>query len=272
MSAADQTVGKHQSGVAWPCRAPSRATGSAELKTGKAPPSRHARTLVRPGIISDRHPPPPKTWCAAWRIFSPAAYLQSNRLGGMRCVDSCVCFVVISGTSRRTTRLRARSRNVFGAEAAGRRSLVTRDSDHPSRPAPSRPATRATPRAAERRPRPRRPRASRVPLRHRPWAFHRANAVAAEANSRATSAATAGNLSTVLTVGLTGLLIATIGGESGGWINSTMRSRPLMRPAARSVRWCIGTRFLSKWVPGPSGVAAPGAPLLVGVDLGFVRD
>jgi hypothetical protein len=39
----------------------------------------------------------------------------------------------------------------------------------------------------------------------------------------------AGNLSTVLTVGLRGQLIATIGGESGGWINSTMmRSWPLI--------------------------------------------
>ena len=47
----------------------------------------------------------------------------------MRCVGSCVCSVVISGTSRRTTRLRARSRTVFGAEPTGRRSLVTRDSD-----------------------------------------------------------------------------------------------------------------------------------------------
>jgi hypothetical protein len=61
-------------------------------------------------------------------------------------------------------------------------------------------------------------------LHYRLWALIRANAVV-------------GDLSTVLTVGLTGHVIATIGGESGGWIISTMmRSWPLMRPAARSVR------------------------------------
>jgi hypothetical protein len=66
-------------------------------------------------------------------------------------------------------------------------------------------------------------------LHYRLWALILANAVAAEANSRAISAAMAGNLSTVLTVGLRGQLIATIGGESGGWINSTMmRSWPLI--------------------------------------------
>ena len=59
-----------------------------------------------------------------------------------------VLFRVLRGTSRRTTRLRARSRNVFGAEYTGRRSLVTRDSDKGTRPT-SRLATRATPRAAE---------------------------------------------------------------------------------------------------------------------------
>ena len=67
----------------------------------------------------------------------------------MRCVGSCVCSVVISGTSGRTTRLRAPSSNVFDAEPTGRRSLVTRDFGGAARPAPSRPAKKATPPAAE---------------------------------------------------------------------------------------------------------------------------
>jgi len=40
-------------------------------------------------------------------------------------------------------------------------------------------------------------------------------------------------------VAAAGHLIATIGGESVGWINSTtMRSEPLIEPPARSERWC----------------------------------
>lgn len=82
------------------------------------------------------------------RKFSGSGVSSVQQPKGMRCVGSCVCSVVISGTSRRTTRLRARSRTVFGAEPTGRRSLVTRDFDHASRP-PTRAAARTGERVAE---------------------------------------------------------------------------------------------------------------------------
>ena len=53
-----------------------------------------------------------------------------------------------------------------------------------------------------------------------------------------------------------GQTILTATGMRSGWISSTVSvSPPLMGPEDRMVDLATGTRFLDKWVSGPSGAA-----------------
>ena len=53
-----------------------------------------------------------------------------------------------------------------------------------------------------------------------------------------------------------GQTILTTAGMLSGWISSTVSvSPPLMGPEDRMVDLATGTRFLDKWVSGPSGAA-----------------
>ena len=57
-------------------------------------------------------------------------------------------------------------------------------------------------------------------------------------------------------VAAVGQTILTTAGMLSGWITSIVSvSAPLMGPEDRMVDWVTGTRFLAKWVPGPSGAA-----------------
>jgi hypothetical protein len=56
-----------------------------------------------------------------------------------------------------------------------------------------------------------------------------------------------------------GQTILTTTGMRSGWINSTVSvSPPLIGPEDRMVDLATGTRFLDKWVSGPSGAAISG--------------
>jgi len=60
----------------------------------------------------------------------------------------------------------------------------------------------------------------------------------------------------VVIVAAVGQTILTTAGMLSGWITSIVSvSAPLMGPEDRMVDWVTGTRFLAKWVPGPSGAA-----------------
>ena len=57
-------------------------------------------------------------------------------------------------------------------------------------------------------------------------------------------------------VAAVGQTILTTAGMLSGWIASIVSaSAPLMGPDDRMVDWVTGTRFLDKWVSGPSGAA-----------------
>ena len=57
-------------------------------------------------------------------------------------------------------------------------------------------------------------------------------------------------------VAAVGQTILTTAGLLAGWITSIVSvSAPLMVPEDRMVDWVTGTRFLAKWVSGPSGAA-----------------
>ena len=57
-------------------------------------------------------------------------------------------------------------------------------------------------------------------------------------------------------VAAVGQTILTTAGMLSGWITSIVSvSAPLMGPEDRMVDWVTGTRFLDKWVSGPSGAA-----------------
>jgi hypothetical protein len=56
-----------------------------------------------------------------------------------------------------------------------------------------------------------------------------------------------------------GQTILTATGMRSGWISSTVSvSPPLIGPEDRMVDLATGTRFLDKWVSGPSGAAISG--------------
>ena len=60
----------------------------------------------------------------------------------------------------------------------------------------------------------------------------------------------------VVIVAAVGQTILTKAGLLSGWISSIVSmSAPLIEPADRMVDWVTGTRFLDKWVSGPSGAA-----------------
>jgi hypothetical protein len=60
----------------------------------------------------------------------------------------------------------------------------------------------------------------------------------------------------VVIVGAVGQTILTTAGMLSGWISSIVSvSAPFTRPEDRMVDWVTGTRFLDKWVSGPSGAA-----------------
>jgi hypothetical protein len=60
----------------------------------------------------------------------------------------------------------------------------------------------------------------------------------------------------VVIVADVGQTILTTAGVLSGWISSIVSvSAPLMWPEDRMVDWVTGTRFLDKWVSGPSGAA-----------------
>jgi hypothetical protein len=60
----------------------------------------------------------------------------------------------------------------------------------------------------------------------------------------------------VVMVGAAGQTILTTAGMLSGWITSIVSvSAPLMGPEDRMVDLATGTRFLDKWVSGPSGAA-----------------
>ena len=57
-------------------------------------------------------------------------------------------------------------------------------------------------------------------------------------------------------VAAVGQTILTTAGMLPGWISSIVSvSAPSMGPEDRMVDWATGTRFLDKWVSGPSGGA-----------------
>jgi hypothetical protein len=76
----------------------------------------------------------------------------------------------------------------------------------------------------------------------------------------------------VVIVAAVGQTILTTAGMLLGWITSMVSvSAPLMGPEDRMVDWVTGTRFLDKWVSGPSGASIfwRATSLCVGlVDLG----
>jgi hypothetical protein len=58
----------------------------------------------------------------------------------------------------------------------------------------------------------------------------------------------------VVIVAAVGQTILTRAGMLSGWITSIVSvSAPFMEPEDRMVDWVTGTRFLDKWVSGPSG-------------------
>src|SRR5688500_1999035 len=60
----------------------------------------------------------------------------------------------------------------------------------------------------------------------------------------------------VVIVAALGQTILTATGMRSGWISSTVSvSPPLIGPEDRMVDLATGTRFLDKWVSGPSGAA-----------------
>jgi hypothetical protein len=60
----------------------------------------------------------------------------------------------------------------------------------------------------------------------------------------------------VVIVAAVGQAILTTAGILSGWISSIVSvSAPLTGPEDRMVDWVTGTRFLHKWVSGPSGAA-----------------